>query len=411
MKHSFQLQDAAGNLTLGKPVDSTAQAGSPASPRFLRALDTVGAISVGTASGHIDATLQIKKDGQVLHTITSDNTSGYVHQSITLTPDGRTVISGGGNGNLTAYDTASGRKLRDFTGHTGEVWAVAPSPDGRLLVSGSHDQTVRLWEIASGKLLLTIFHGNDGEWVAWTPDGFYTASAKGDAYVGYHINRGDDQAADYVGLNQIGQHFYRPYLVAKTVQGGHEREIAAELARTGSIDQFIANGLPPEVRVLNASGETSHERNFTLEVALKPLNGGIGTIRYFVNGAEIASATARGETPLGMRRSGVIKDDEHYAAKPLTLPDGDNTVTVIACNKTNTICSRGTQLTRSVHDPQSKQPSLHILAVGISSYRDLNLKFAANDAQTLSQRLQQQAQGFVPYSAYTGDAGQRKCHD
>jgi len=273
---------------------------------------------------------------------------------------------------------------------------VAPSPDGQLLVSGSADQTVRLWEIASGKLLLSIFHGNDGEWVAWTEDGFYTASAKGDAYVGYHINRGDGQAADYVGLDQIGRHFYRPDLVAKTVQGGHEREIAAELARIGSIDQLIANGLPPEVRVLNASGETSQQRNFTLQVAIKPLNGGIGTVRYFVNGAEIASTTVRSEAPSVIRRSGVIKDDEQYAEKPLTLPDGDNTVTVIACNKNNTICSRGSQLTRNVHDPQSKQPSLHILAVGISSYRDrdLNLKFAANDAQTLSQRLQQQAQGL-----------------
>lgn len=399
LEHSFQLQDAAGNfsLTLGKPVDSPVQTGSLASARFLRALNTVGAISVDTASGHIDATLQIKKDGQVLHTITRDSTTGYDHRSITLTPDGRTVISGGVGGVMISYDSATGKKLHDFTGHTGDVWAVAPSPDGRLLVSGSTDQTVRLWEIASGKLLLTIFHGNDGEWVAWTEDGFYTASAKGDAYVGYHINRGDGQAADYVGLDQIGQHFYRPDLVAKTVQGGHEREIAAELARIGSVDQLIANGLPPEVRVLNASGETSNERNFTLEVALKPLNGGIGTIRYFVNGTEIASATARGgEAPLGTRRSGVIKDDEQYTAKPLTLPDGDNTVTVIACNKNNTICSRGTQLTRSVHGPQSKQPSLHILAVGISSYRDrdLNLKFAANDAQTLSQRLQQQAQGL-----------------
>ena len=399
LEYSFQLQDAAGNfsLTLGKPIDSTAQPGSPASARFLRALDTAGTISVDTASGHIDATLQIKKDGQVLHAITRDSTTGYDHRSITLTPDGRTVISGGGNGNLTAYDTASGRKLRDFTGHTGDVWAVAPSPDGRLLVSGSADQTVRLWEIASGKLLLTIFHGNDGEWVAWTEDGFYTASAKGDAYVGYHINRGDSQAADYVGLDQIGQYFYRPDLVAKTVQGGYGREIAAELARIGSIDQLIANGLPPEVRLLSASGETSNERNFTLEVALKSLSGGIGTIRYFVNGAEIASATVRsGEAPPGMRRSGVIKDDEHYAAKPLTLPDGTNEIAIQACNQNNTICSREIKLTRSVHDPRNRQPSLHILAVGISSYRDrdLHLKFARNDAEALSTRLQQQAQGL-----------------
>ncbi|WP_350112499.1 WD40 repeat domain-containing protein [Nitrosomonas sp.] len=146
LEHSFQLQDAAGNfsLMLDSPVDSAAQPGSSASPRFLRALDTAGAISVGTASGDIDPTLQIKKDGQVLHTITRGTTTGNEHRSITLTPDGRTVISGGSFGVLTSYDTASDRKLRDFTGHTGDVWAVAPSPDGRLLVSGSHDQTVKL---------------------------------------------------------------------------------------------------------------------------------------------------------------------------------------------------------------------------------------------------------------------------
>lgn len=398
LEYSFQLQDAAGNfsLTLGKPVDPATQPGSLASSRFLRAIDTVDAISISTASGRIDATLLIQQNGQMIHAITRDSTTGNHHRSITLTPDGRTVISGGSWGVLASYDTASGRQLRNFTGHTSDVWAVAPSPDGRWLVSGSGDQTVRLWEIASGKLLLTIFHGNDNEWVAWTEDGFYTASAKGDAYVGYHINRGDDKAADYVGLDQIGKHFYRPDLVAKTLQGGYEQEIAMELSRIGSIDQILASGLPPEVRLLSTSGETSQQRNFTLEVALKPLSGGVGNLRYFINGAEIASATARGEAPPGIKKSGVIKDDEQYAAKPLTLPDGDNTVTVIACNKNNTICSRGTQLTRSVHDPQSKHPSLHILAIGISNYRDrdLRLKFAGNDAKAVSARLQQQAQGL-----------------
>ncbi|WP_292915445.1 hypothetical protein [Nitrosomonas sp.] len=49
---------------------------------------------MSTASGQIDSTLQIKKDSQVLHTITRNSTTGNHHRSITLTPDGRTVISG-----------------------------------------------------------------------------------------------------------------------------------------------------------------------------------------------------------------------------------------------------------------------------------------------------------------------------
>lgn len=243
------------------------------SSEFTESSSSVGNISVSTINDQINSQLLIKKNGTIIHSIPRNNTSGYDRRIITLTPDGRTVINGSSHGVLTAYDTASGNKLRDFTGHTGKVQAIAASPDSRLLASGSADQTVKLWEIASGKLLLTIFHDNDGEWVAWTEDGFYTTSAKGDAYVGYHINHGNGQAADYVGFDQIRQHFYRPDLVAKTVQGGFEQEIAMELARIGLIDQIIANGLPPKVRLLNANGKTSQQRNFTLQVAVKALNG------------------------------------------------------------------------------------------------------------------------------------------
>ena len=38
-------------------------------------------------------------------------------------------------------------------GHSSDVWSVAFSPDGRFALSASTDTTMKLWEIASGKLL------------------------------------------------------------------------------------------------------------------------------------------------------------------------------------------------------------------------------------------------------------------
>src|SRR5882724_4747928 len=67
---------------------------------------------------------------------------------------------------------------------------AAPSPDGRYLVSASTDQTLRLWSLASRELIVTLFHGNDGEWVMWTPQGYFTGSDRAEQIVGWQQGYG-----------------------------------------------------------------------------------------------------------------------------------------------------------------------------------------------------------------------------
>ena len=55
----------------------------------------------------------------------------------TFTHNGRYIISGGGTGDLTLYDTETGKEVRQFVGHTSTVWSMAVSPDNQTLVSGS----------------------------------------------------------------------------------------------------------------------------------------------------------------------------------------------------------------------------------------------------------------------------------
>ena len=363
---SFQIKSDSRTfeLSMGRELKSDTE--------YQRAIESRGPWSIRTKNGKIHKTLEILKNGRMVHKITRGSINGYDHRSLTLTPDGQTVISGGSNGYLTSYNPQTGKKIHDFIGHTGDAWGVAVSPDSRLFVSGSQDQTVRLWEIDTGKLLLTIFQGTDNEWVAWTPEGFFDCSPGGVKYIGYHINRGEDKAADYIRVDQVYDQFYRPDLVAMKLEGGHDNEIYAELSKV-RIDKIISGGVPPIVEFITPkTDETMKERNITLKIKLTDKGGGVGRIVYRINGITIGIEDGgRGITiteDKGIKEKSVIKE------KLITLQPGHNRIIVTAYNERNEIESRPTSIDLILKDVISEKPSLYVLSVGINEYRDHALK-------------------------------------
>jgi len=59
--------------------------------------------------------------------------------SVSFSPDGRQVVSGGSGGTMKFWDAATGQETHSFRGHSSAVYSVAFSPDNRYVVSGSQD--------------------------------------------------------------------------------------------------------------------------------------------------------------------------------------------------------------------------------------------------------------------------------
>lgn len=371
------------DATLARPEPVTSQQG------WIRGKGSFGAFSLnvrkGGDYGYGDAVLDILKDGKVAVSITRGPVDGYGHSAYTFTPDGTQIISGGGNGKLIAYGL-DGKVLGEFEGHESDVWAVAASADGNYLVSGSGDQTVRLWNLKTRELLVTIFRGSDGEWVMWTPEGFYTGSAGAAKIVGWQINQGPDKPARYITAGQLRKVLYRPDLVAAKIAGDPDGLLRAAAASL-DIDKLISRALAPEAAILSpANGAKLGDANVAVTVRVTDQGGGIGNIVFKLNGQRVGSAY--GAIMLG--KDGTL-------TRRFDLATRDTKIEVVAEDKSGKVQSL--PAVAEVHiDPKAilGVPDLYVFAIGADHYRDRSksLNFAVSDAEALAEALKEAGAGY-----------------
>jgi len=103
---------------------------------------------------------------------------------IKFSPDGKLFAAAVNNlgadpitGHLRLWETATGKLLHIFAGHTDYVLRLAFSPFGEHVASGSYDKSVRLWNIHTGQHVAT-YQAHEGRVysIAFSPDGRFIAS-------------------------------------------------------------------------------------------------------------------------------------------------------------------------------------------------------------------------------------------
>lgn len=142
---------------------------------------------------HADSTVKVwnLETGELRHTL-----RGHVWavHCVAITPDGNTIASGSFDSNIKIWNAHTGRQIYNLNG-PGEgpigwtrsffsdniVYTVAFSPDGYTLASGGVKQPIKLWRLSSGEVKSNLTgHTDDVYSVAFSPDGKFLASGSAD---------------------------------------------------------------------------------------------------------------------------------------------------------------------------------------------------------------------------------------
>jgi hypothetical protein len=273
---------------------------------------------------------------------------------------------------------------------------VNVTPDGRLVVAAYADGTIRWHRMSDGQELLAMFvHKDDRRWVAWTPAGYYMASPGAEDLIGWHVNRGFGQAADFFPASRFRERFNRPDVVHKVLDTLDEAKAVEEANREANIRTETApvtSKLPPVIKILSpVEGGVVRSKEVTIEYELRSPSGlPVDAVEILLDGRPTRGLTRSDPQVNGTRRERQV----------VSIPTRDVEIGLVA--RSGALASEISKVSLkwgapavAAGDDQLK-PKLYGVIVGVSTYRDrsLTLKYAAKDARDFAAALQAQKGGL-----------------
>jgi WD40 repeat protein len=279
------------------------------------------------------------------------------------------------------------------------VWGVNLARNGDLVIAAYGDGTVRWHRWSDGRELLALFvEAPTRRWVAWTPAGYYMASPGGENLIGWHVNRGWAQPADFFPASRFRDKFNRPDIVQHVLttpdEGRTVEEADAAARRKSEASRPVATQLPPVVTITGpAGGSRFSGPEVTLDYTVRSPSGlTVDAVDALIDGRPVPA-------PRGIGRIDVAAAGE---ARHVTVAVPPHDVELALIARAGGLASEPARIRLGyVGQAGVLKPNLYLLAVGVADYVDpaLRLGLAGKDAIDFAAAMKAQQGGL--YGAVT----------
>jgi WD40 repeat protein len=266
---------------------------------------------------------------------------------------------------------------------------------GQVAVAALGDGTVRWYRIRDGQELLALFLTRDAKrWVAFTPSAYYTVAPGAEDLIGWHVNRGPDEAADFFSVGRFRDRFYRPDVISRVLATLDEAEALqqADAARGTATRPAgpITDDFPPVVRILSpADSAQISATEATLDYTIRSPSGKpIEALTLLIDGQRPAFA------PVPDLPVVTGKDQETRGRLSVPVPAGRTVEIALLGSTTRNGEAARVRVTSTVPAVNIGLPRLNGVLAGVANYprESMRLKFAAKDARDVAAEFEKQRQ-------------------